>query len=755
MIEFRQLQSVPIFRKIPVLFLILTSFFTNANAQDCDIATTGVAVVNATNTGPALSGCVTGHYNFKFSIANFGSEPTCTIPANSVTATFDFPTITGGIKPFIYNGPASFNSGYFSWVYNSTLERLEGTNTIGIPNGLGDVNILVPVLGNAAGAGNGTLNLVQNGGISNNTSNDFSKAQLVVFALPVVSCPGNSFACLNSPAYTLSGSSPSGGIYSGAGVSGGQFSPSSAGLGTHTITYSYTNTNGCSNSCNFTISVSSAPVVTCSGNLTVCSNTNPFTLTGSSPAGGTYSGTGVTANQFNPAAAGPGTHTIAYSYTDPGGCSGSASCTFTITVNGSPIVSCPPNIAVCVNASPFILSGGSPAGGIYTGTGISSGQFNAANAGVGEHTITYTYTAANSCSNSCSFLITVNALPIVSYTGLASTYCLNASSQVLLGSPAGGTFSGPGISGNNFNPSVAGAGGPYTISYTYTSPSTGCSNIVSHSVSVNALPVVSFTGLASSYCSSSGVVTLSGSPSGGTFTGPGISGNTFNPALAGTGTHNIIYSYISPSTNCSNSMSQPVTVNDCSNITVSLKVFLQGYYIGGQAMQPVLNNQSVPSSLATQTDTIIVELHHPFSFALIESKKAILMTNGLVSLTFTQTAGNFYIAIKHRNSVQTWTKDPVQCTSSTPLYNFTIAANKAYQDNQVQVQPGVWAIFTGDINQDEFIDSNDFPELDNDSFNGVAFEYKATDLNGDGFIDVNDFPVYDNNSLNGVTSLHP
>ena len=46
-------------------------------------------------------------------------------------------------------------------------------------------------------------------------------------------------------------------------------------------------------------------------------------------------------------------------------------------------------------------------------------------------------------------------------------------------------------------------------------------------------------------------------------------------------------------------------------------------------------------------------------------------------------------------------------------------------------------------------------DFDNDSFNGVAFEYKATDMNGDGFVDVNDFPVFDNNSFNGVTSIHP
>ena len=76
-------------------------------------------------------------------------------------------------------------------------------------------------------------------------------------------------------------------------------------------------------------------------------------------------------------------------------------------------------------------------------------------------------------------------------------------------------------------------------------------------------------------------------------------------------------------------------------------------------------------------------------------------------------------------------------------------------DNQVEVQTGKWAFYTGDLNQDDFIDGNDFPPFDTDSFNGVNSEYVATDMNGDGFVDVNDFPVFDNNSFNGVSSIHP
>ncbi|HQW04954.1 MAG TPA: T9SS type A sorting domain-containing protein [Flavobacteriales bacterium] len=51
----------------------------------------------------------------------------------------------------------------------------------------------------------------------------------------------------------------------------------------------------------------------------------------------------------------------------------------------------------------------------------------------------------------------------------------------------------------------------------------------------------SFTGLAGGYVLSDGPTTLSGTPANGLFIGSGISGNTFDPALAGEGTHGISY----------------------------------------------------------------------------------------------------------------------------------------------------------------------------------------------------------------------
>jgi len=73
----------------------------------------------------------------------------------------------------------------------------------------------------------------------------------------------------------------------------------------------------------------------------------------------------------------------------------------------------------------------------------------------------------------------------------------------------------------------------------------------------------------------------------------------------------------------------------------------------------------------------------------------------------------------------------------------------------IEVDLGVWAFFSGDINQDGFVDSFDFPALDTDIFNGVNGLYVNTDLNGDGFVDSFDFPIFDANSYNGVSVMTP
>ena len=90
---------------------------------------------------------------------------------------------------------------------------------------------------------------------------------------PAPTCPANSTTCLNTPAYALSGASPGGGTYSGPGVSAGMFNPATAGAGTHMITYTVTDGNGCTNTCTFEITVLASCFIDFSGKI-IFSNNN-------------------------------------------------------------------------------------------------------------------------------------------------------------------------------------------------------------------------------------------------------------------------------------------------------------------------------------------------------------------------------------------------------------------------------------------------------------------------------------------------
>ncbi|HRY98607.1 MAG TPA: T9SS type A sorting domain-containing protein, partial [Bacteroidales bacterium] len=279
-----------------------------------------------------------------------------------------------------------------------------------------------------------------------------------------VICPANMQVCASDEAFALSGALPLGGTYSGTGVSGGMFSPQQAGTGTWNITYTVSSPNGCISTCSFSITVVPEPVASCPADLEACITRPAFNLTGASPAGGTFSGPGVSGTQFTPSVAGLGTHQIMYVVANLGLCYDT--CTFDITVYDQPAVSCPPNDTVCIDAPAFALSGASPAGGTYSGPSVSAGQFRPAIAGIGTHTITYTYNDGNNCSNTCTFTIRVAPKPVV-VCPTSFAVCFDDQPFALSGAtPAGGVYAGPGVSGGIFNPALAG-GGVHTITYTY------------------------------------------------------------------------------------------------------------------------------------------------------------------------------------------------------------------------------------------------------------------------------------------------
>ena len=105
--------------------------------------------------------------------------------------------------------------------------------------------------------------------------------------------------------------------------------------------------------------------------------------------------------------------------------------------------------------------------------------------------------------------------------------------------------------------------------------------------------------------------------------------------------------------------------------------------------------------------------------------------------------------------IEVWSAAPIYLSATQTNYFFYTQASNAYGSNQVEVAPGKWALYSGDLNQDGFIDSFDYPTLDADIYNGISAAYVATDLNGDGFVDSFDYPIFDANSSLGVSAIAP
>ena len=280
---------------------------------------------------------------------------------------------------------------------------------------------------------------------------------------------GPDVSVCNGTSITLSGSGGSGFTWDNGVTNGVPFTPP---LGTTTYTVSGTDVNGCAATDQVVVTVTpgTPPTITPVG--PVCINNGLVALSGS-PAGGTFSGTGVTGTNFNPATAGAGTHTITYATS--GGCSGTVNAN--IVVNPLPTVSINAQANLCANSGAVTLVG-NPAGGTFSGTGMTGSSFNPTTAGPGTHLITYNYTDANGCSNSATRNITVTPNNTIA-AGTSQTVCMNSAiTNITMATTAatGATFTGlpAGVTGS-WAGNVATISGTPTVAgtYNYTVTTTG------------------------------------------------------------------------------------------------------------------------------------------------------------------------------------------------------------------------------------------------------------------------------------------
>jgi Putative metal-binding motif len=192
----------------------------------------------------------------------------------------------------------------------------------------------------------------------------------------------------------------------------------------------------------------------------------------------------------------------------------------------------------------------------------------------------------------------------------------------------------------------------------------------------------------------------------------------------------------------------------CALVTMNIKAFIEGYYIGSNSMNATLSNQGLTNPI-TDCDTIEVNLFAAANIPPAFSYKTILTVTGnaQIMLPASTIGQSYYIAIKHRNSVETWSANPILISSNTS-YDFSTSASQAYGANQVAVGNGQYAFYAGDITQDGAIDAFDYIVLDADVVFG-NYGYLNTDLTGDGSVDAFDYILLDANLINGISAVTP
>jgi hypothetical protein len=128
------------------------------------------------------------------------------------------------------------------------------------------------------------------------------------------------------------------------------------------------------------------------------------------------------------------------------------------------------------------------------------------------------------------------------------------------------------ISGANASTYAASEAGNYKVEVTRT----GAPTSVSEVISLNQFNVteVSIGGIENNYCISSTPVTPILTPFGGTLSGPGFFENTFIPAIAGLGQHQITYTYVDVN-GCANTASTTVSVEECLSIADANKLGIE------------------------------------------------------------------------------------------------------------------------------------------------------------------------------------
>lgn len=308
-------------------------------------------------------------------------------------------------------------------------------------------------------------------------------------------------------------------------------------------------TNGCAAMDTVLLNANPLPAVALGNDTAICSASTPLILSG--PAGNyTYDWSDNSTNQTLAVTA-TGSYYVVVTDTATTCFSGD---TILVNVNTSPVVNLGNDSTLCGGSVTLVATPG-PYNYLWSDNS-TNGSLVVTSTMMVDVVVT---DSINGCAAMDTVNITINTVPVFSL-GNDTSLC-------------GGTLTLNGPSGNNIgymwqdnstNQSlVATATGQYYLAATDTI--TGCAASDSVNVTINTPPNVTFT-TQSTACTTDPAIALTGSPAGGIFSGPGVTGSSFNPATAGVGAQTITYDY-TDANGCSGQATSTITVSACVGIT--------------------------------------------------------------------------------------------------------------------------------------------------------------------------------------------
>jgi len=161
------------------------------------------------------------------------------------------------------------------------------------------------------------------------------------------------------------------------------------------------------------------------------------------------------------------------------------------------------------------------------------------------------------------------------------------------------------------------------------------------------------------------------------------------------------------------------------------------------------------------TDTVRYFLRSAvFPYPIIDSSKTKISSSGNGNAIFSnvQTSTDYFLVLKHRNSIETWSSSVISFSQFTnhAKYDFTDLSSKAFGDNmkQVDTSPLRFGVYSGDENQNGLIDLTDVVNVSN-AANAFTNGYVSSDMNGDNLSDLADVVITSNNASAFISKIIP